>query len=86
MLNHLSSRKERRLNGDMEEPFARLKAALIIALVPTLLVAAMLTLGFFVRGTTLEPGWPRRAAAAASVAYICFVGLILFRARKPGKR
>ena len=63
----------------------RLRVALLTALVPTALIAAMLTLGFVVRGTTLAPGWAVRASAGAAIAYICFVGLILFSTRKAGK-
>ena len=69
-----------------EEALVSLKAALLTALMPTFFVAAMLILGFFVRGVTPEPGWPMRAAVAASVAYICFAGLILFSTRKSRKR
>ncbi|WP_298199833.1 hypothetical protein [Novosphingobium sp.] len=73
------------MNGDTEEALVRLKAALLTALLPTLVVVAMQTLGFVVRGVTLEPGWLRRAAAAAAIAYVCFVAFILFDTRKTGK-
>ena len=86
MLNQLSSRSERRFKDDREKTLFRLRVALLTALVPTMLIAAMLTLGFVVRGTTLAPGWAIRAAASAVVAYICFVGLMLFSTRKAGKR
>ena len=59
---------------------------MLTALVPTMLIAAMLTLGFVVRGTTPAPGWAVRAAIGAAVAYICFLGLMLFSTRKAGER
>lgn len=63
----------------------RLRMVLLTALVPTILIAAMLALGFAVRGTPLAPGWASRAIIGAALFYICFVGLMLFSTRKAGK-
>lgn len=63
----------------------RLRAVLLTALVPTLLIAAMLALGFAIRETPLAPGWAARAVIGAALFYICSVGLMLFSTRKAGK-
>lgn len=85
ILNHLSSRDERRFNGAKEKSLFRLRVVLLTAFVPTLLIAAILALGFAVRGTPLAPGWASRAVIGAALVYICSVGLMLFSTRKAGK-
>ena len=62
----------------------RLRVVLLTALVPTMLIAAMLALGFAVRGTPLAPGWASRAVIGAALFYICSVGIMLFSTRKTG--
>lgn len=51
----------------------RLRVALLTAIAPTLLTAAMLAIAFVVRGTALAPGWPARAGAGIALFYILIV-------------
>lgn len=86
MLNHLSSQNDVRFDHDWDKTLFRLRVASLTALVLTVLIAAMLTLGFVDRNKALAPGWDVRAAAGAAVAYICFVSLMVVSKRKAGKQ
>jgi hypothetical protein len=63
----------------------RLRVALLTAIAPTILIAAMLAIAFAVRGTALAPGWPARAGEGIALFYLLIVALMLFSTRKAGK-
>jgi predicted lysophospholipase L1 biosynthesis ABC-type transport system permease subunit len=60
----------------------RLKIALLFAILPTLVFAAVMALAVMIRGGEPATGWIQRAIYAAVATYAALVCLILLRTRK----
>jgi len=79
-------RRDLLLVGATEETIMfRVRVALLTAIAPTFLLAALLAIAFVVRGTPLAPSWPSRAVAGIALFYLLIVALALFNTRKTDK-